>query len=1043
MMKGWYATMLADPKVQIKFDTTDKLGHAFPARLTAPPEERAAALGARAEEVGGASPEVEYSGASECLAHMYGDLKPRARAGPTSTRFPMLSGKVVLFDQTNFTKMAKGAGWADAGLVYIPATCGSGGSSSSSSNLGAGSCSLHVIMHDCGTRDAPKLPPPTEMSADEQTYASVADANSIVLLMPRLQADAKQPAADVRRGCWDVFGQLGKDYARQSSPHLHPLLPMIQTISSGGSDGSAEESSRSSSRSSRIHRQKDDPSTTGRVQTQHHPVALGTEEAPPLKLLQLPRIRIDPDQIFSNGHSSGGDMAVQFHVGFSKHVKGVCGYDAQPWRCAATMFEGDVMLPQTPESSTPHCIGCPAGKTILYDHCKSHAHYVNSTLLAAAAADTPSCTGEDGACIDAVRNLESAKIFLTRGECRTYTGSAVANTRDVYAALGAKGMKYFDQCNPDGSHKKNDTIAMCLEHVFGPSDNTSEWKLAHNYIFEQAPYVTDYNVGFAKYGFVYMPSKCLDNSTVCGIQVSFHGCGTSSPPDPESMAYAESNGIVLLHPNVPGEDADGVWRGNNATEHCNAGSAAQGNCKEISRGCWDGYGQLSDKYYMQNAPHMQTVARMIGRLSGLALVSEPGASNKAAPVRSTPTPSYVHPGIMVSRGQLDAMRADVQAKRDPTYSAFLATMSTPIRCDNITHLNCNTSLGSLSYMPHPTASVEGNTAAAWPEKEDSGAAYTHALLWYATQDERHAKKSIEIMDAWATTFKNQSDATGKSAGLVAGWTGAVWPRAGEIIKHTAPRRLWPNASIARFERMLTGIYLPLVERGSDTNGNWGLAMTEAAFHIGIFTDNATVVDRALKLWKVQAPAYLYISSDGPYPKRPPIERRWPKTWPNCGPNCTDAEMVTFWHGQSSFLSHDGLCQETCRDLGHTQMGIATLGNVAETAYHQGWDLWGDNRARIVAAAEFHASLMSDAPPQVYQPPPDWLTCAGAAGRQYPLGKGIVGSNGSTFEVIHHHFHTRLGLPMPNVSALLPAIRPLKCWDHMCWETLTHGGAWPA
>ena len=136
-------------------------------------------------------------------------------------------------------------------------------------------------------------------------------------------------------------------------------------------------------------------------------------------------------------------------------------------------------------------------------------------------------------------------------------------------------------------------------------------------------------------------------------------------------------------------------------------------------------------------------------------------------------------------------------------------------------LNCNISLGNLKYTPHPTPRVEGNTAAASPEKEDSGAAYTHALLWYVTQDERHAEKSVEIMDAWATTFRNQSDVTGKSAGLVAGWTGAVWPRAAEIIKHTAPRRLWPNASIVRFERMLTTIYLPLVDRGADTNGNWG------------------------------------------------------------------------------------------------------------------------------------------------------------------------------------------------------------------------------
>lgn len=44
--------------------------------------------------------------------------------------------------------------------------------------------------------------------------------------------------------------------------------------------------------------------------------------------------------------SIGGDMAIQFHVAFSKHVTGVCGYDAQPYHCAVTRFPADYLLPQ-------------------------------------------------------------------------------------------------------------------------------------------------------------------------------------------------------------------------------------------------------------------------------------------------------------------------------------------------------------------------------------------------------------------------------------------------------------------------------------------------------------------------------------------------------------------------------------------------------------------------------------------------------------------------------------------------------------------------
>ena len=43
------------------------------------------------------------------------------------------------------------------------------------------------------------------------------------------------------------------------------------------------------------------------------------------------------------------------------------------------------------------------------------------------------------------------------------------------------------------------------------------------------------------------------------------------------------------------------------------------------------------------------------------------------------------------------------------------------------------------------------------------------------------------------------------------------------------------------------------------------------------------------------------------------------------------------HGQTDY-THDGVCQESCRDLGHVQLGMATLVNSAETAHHQGIDL---------------------------------------------------------------------------------------------------------
>lgn len=50
--------------------------------------------------------------------------------------------------------------------------------------------------------------------------------------------------------------------------------------------------------------------------------------------------------------------------------------------------------------------------------------------------------------------------------------------------------------------------------------------------------------------------------------------------------------------------------------------------------------------------------------------------------------------------------------------------------------------------------------------------------------------------------------------------------------------------------------------------------------------------------------------------------------------------VADWYGETVFnASVSGICQETCRDLGHAQMGIAGMINGAETAYIQGVDLY--------------------------------------------------------------------------------------------------------
>lgn len=355
---------------------------------------------------------------------------------------------------------------------------------------------------------------------------------------------------------------------------------------------------------------------------------------------------------------------------------------------------------------------------------------------------------------------------------------------------------------------------------------------------------------------------------------------------------------------------------------------------------------------------------------------------------------FVHPGILVSRPMLDFVKSTIDAGADPWTTALAAARAS--------------SSGSLSYTPHPWATVECGSYSnpdygCTDEKNDATAAYTQALLWFHTGDTAYADKAIEILDAWSSTIVAH---TNSNAPLQTAWAAEVFPRAAEIIRRTSSR--WAAADAARFASMLQNVYLPLIVNGSSANGNWELSMIEAVMNIGVFTDDAATFDRGVAMWRERVPAYVYMTGDGPTPVPPPRGSK------------TGAALVGFWYGQTTYV--DGLCQETCRDLGHVQYGLAAMVNAAETARIQGVDLFGEQSARLRATLELHASYLDGAAV------PSWL-CGGALNAVSP---------DPTWEIALNEYATILGYALPETQKLVQSIRPTRTDHHMDWETLTHG-----
>ncbi|MFF4035436.1 alginate lyase family protein [Streptomyces sviceus] len=382
------------------------------------------------------------------------------------------------------------------------------------------------------------------------------------------------------------------------------------------------------------------------------------------------------------------------------------------------------------------------------------------------------------------------------------------------------------------------------------------------------------------------------------------------------------------------------------------------------------------------------------RTALLAAVVALAAGALAVPADAAPA-TFVHPGVTVSQGQLDFARSKVNAGAQPWKGAFDQMLASKY--------------ADLNRTPKPGAVVECGSYSnpnygCTDEREDAIAAYTDALAWYLTRDERYAKKAIQLMDAWSAVI---TDHTNSNAPLQTGWAGSSWPRAAEIIKYTYGGS-WANSG--RFATMLRNVYLPEVINGSNSNGNWELSMMEAAVGISVFLEDKASYDKAMTKFRTRTAAYVYLDSDGGLPK----------TVPSQNLNTRD-KIVGYWQGQSTFVT--GLTQETCRDFTHTGYGISAISHVAETSRVQGQDLYGtDVGERLRQALGFQAKY------ELGTAVPSWL-CGGSL----KLGLGPV------TEVGYNALHNRLGMGMTNTQTLTERNRPAGSNNlFVAWETLTHG-----
>ncbi|MFY7826577.1 MAG: cellulose binding domain-containing protein [Flectobacillus sp.] len=403
--------------------------------------------------------------------------------------------------------------------------------------------------------------------------------------------------------------------------------------------------------------------------------------------------------------------------------------------------------------------------------------------------------------------------------------------------------------------------------------------------------------------------------------------------------------------------------------------------------------------------------------------------------------TFVHPGISHKKSDLDRMKAMVAAGVEPWKSSFKSLSLSPYASYSYAvRGNGSTTLATVSSM----------TGYNYDDiKYDGLAAYCNALMWYVTGDERHAKKAVEIFNAWSNL---QRIKTGGTRSLDAGRV--IWKllEGAEIIKHTYAG--WNSADLQRFNSMLVYPgYSSTVEPTAQINseevtfywfmyngdagrhGNQGIFGMRGVAAMGIFLDNRVMYERAIRYLK----GLPHRSDDLPYPAGPPINSTTPTSASNeyqevYTLNGFDNSVPDYGYNEliQNYVWENGQCQESARDQTHSLNGVGNILTICEMAWNQGDDIYGFLDNRLLKGMEYsyryNVSLNYPYPDQATPWEPtvesgEFISRRDRSGRwqslrMNPLNEGKTATTRATgfkfdrapiTELVLGHYRDRLGL----------------------------------
>lgn len=301
-------------------------------------------------------------------------------------------------------------------------------------------------------------------------------------------------------------------------------------------------------------------------------------------------------------------------------------------------------------------------------------------------------------------------------------------------------------------------------------------------------------------------------------------------------------------------------------------------------------------------------------------------------------------------------------------------------------LNTKCRIGKANEIARPADRGE-NWINGW--EADFYAMSLNAIIFAITQDEAHAKKTVELLNLYADNII--STGTGKTTPLAVGINMIHPIYAVDMIQSLSPK----SFKEGEYEKICKWLKEVGVCPESEvfyntpayTNGNWGATLLMSYIALAVLLEDNAMYKKAID-------QYLYSS--------------------------TLQDNGTLLH----YIDDNGQCQEAGRDAAHSQLGIYALNMVAEIAWKNGTDLYSAYDYRLMKAFEYLAKFNMGYDDVAYKTWKD-VTVKQKYSRWKEISQINRGDFRDIYEMPYNHYANRMGLKMPYTKELLEHIAPMN------------------